>query len=78
MPGVDDDVQDELRRIQQRARKKAIRRWVMMVPGMITMLVVWAGATVFVGWLPGAIVGGLAGAAVTIGLEKLFPPPPED
>jgi hypothetical protein len=70
---MEDDPRDELRAIQTRARKKAIRHWSVMLPGMLTMVVVWIGATFVVGWLIGGVIGGVAGAVVAVGLDKVLP-----
>ena len=70
---VEDDPRDELRAIQSRARKKMIRHWTVMLPAMLTMVIVWIGATFVVGWLIGAGVGGIAGAVVAVGLDKVLP-----
>ena len=44
-----------------------------MLPAMLTMVIVWIGATFVVGWLVGAAVGGVAGAVVAVGLDKVLP-----
>ncbi|MBZ0116666.1 MAG: hypothetical protein IT378_25625 [Sandaracinaceae bacterium] len=70
---MDDDPQAELRAIQSRARKKAVRRMLVMGPAILTMLIAWGGATLVVGWLVGAFAGGVLGALVAVGLEKVLP-----
>ena len=44
---------------------------------MVTMLGVWIVATPFVGWIVGGGIGGVAGAGLYIGLEKVFGAAPE-
>ncbi len=75
---MNEDPEEELRAIQKRARKKALRRWMVMGPGMATMIAVWLVTTPFSGWLPAALAGGVVGAFVTVALEKRLPPVDDD
>ncbi len=73
MEHEEEDPVEALARIKARGRARTQSRMLRSAAAVLPAILIWAIATPFIGWLFGAFVGGVVGAAVAKTVDRKWP-----